>query len=116
MNARFFAIAVACAVFFFVIELIRRQKMTFKYALGWLAGSALVLGFAIFDQALRRIATAAGFVLTSNFVFFLLLVFFVLLSLSLTVYINEQNTRSEQLAQKLGTIELKLKKLLESRS
>jgi len=111
MNAKTFAIIVAFLIVGFIVDLIRRQKMTFKYSLFWLSASALTLLFAFCDRMLSRLASLAGFELTSNFIFFLYLAFVSLLCLFLTVYINEQNSRTESLAQNLGILQFKIKEL-----
>jgi hypothetical protein len=111
MQVKVFAILSSIAIFIFVIELIREQKMTFKYSLTWLAVSALVLFFAVFDGLLDQIASWVGFELPSNFIFFLLLVFVILFSLLLTIHINEQNSRNETLAQSLAILEYKMKQI-----
>lgn len=111
MNTKRLLIASALLVFFFVIELIRRQKMTFKYSLFWLVSCVTVLFFTWHDKLLAAMSEWAGFMLPSNFVFFLLLVFFILLSLFLTLYVNEENNRSETLAQAIARLEFKLNKL-----
>jgi len=111
MHPKIFALIMACAVLFVVIDLIRRQKMTFKYALTWLVTSGLVLFFTIQDQWLNQLAGWAGFALPSNFIFFLLLIFVIFFSLLLTLYMNEQNSRSEALAQAIARMDHRLKKL-----
>lgn len=111
MNAKSFAIIVSCLIVLFIIELIRRQKMTFKYSLFWLSASLLTLFFASYDRLLGKLASMAGFQLVSNFVFFLFLAFVCVLCLFLTVYINEENSRTESLAQSLGILDMKVKKL-----
>ena len=111
MSVKLFAIGCSVMIFAFVVELIRREKMTFKYALTWLVVSAAVLTFAVFNGVLDRLAHWAGFVLTSNFIFFLLLVFGVLFSLLLTIYANEQNKRTEMLTQALAILEYRLRNL-----
>lgn len=114
MQAKTFAILAAVLIFSGIVNQIRRQKMTFKFSLLWLAGSILVLFLAFNDNLLSHIAKKAGFELTSNFIFFLFLCFFVLVSLCLTLYINDQTTRTERLVQSLGILELKMKRLEES--
>ncbi len=113
MPTKTFAILISIMIFLFVIELIRRQKMTFKYSTFWLSACIIVLFFAVNDECLGKISEMTGFQLLSNFIFFLLLVFFIVLSLLLTIYINEQNNRSETLAQSIGILECKLKQLQE---
>jgi len=109
MQAKYFVILTALAIFTYVIELIRRQKMTFRYSFFWLSTCLVALVFGIWDNLLGKLSRLAGFTLPSNFVFFLLLAFFILMSLMLTLYINEQNSRTETLAQRMALLEQKLK-------
>lgn len=111
MQPKTFAILSAIMIAFIVIEAIRRQKMTFKYSIFWLGTCALVLFFSFYDKLLATLSSLFGFALPSNFVFFLLVVFFIILSLLLTIYINEQNTRTETLAQTIALLECKIKDL-----
>jgi hypothetical protein len=116
MGVKTFAIVIAFSIFILVLELIRRQKMTFKYSLAWLSASLTVVFFALNESVLFGLAKWVGFQLPSNFIFFSLLVFFVLLTLRLTLYINEQNTKTEKLAQAIGILEYKLQGHLEGKN
>jgi len=111
MHPKTFAFITTFIILLLVIDLIRRQKMTFKYALAWLASSVLVLFFTIQDHWLNKLAAGAGFTLPSNFIFFLLLIFVIFFSLLLTIHINEQNSRAESLAQAIAKLDYRLKKL-----
>ncbi len=113
MHAKTFAILIAAFIFLLILDLIRRQKMTFKYSMFWLSASAATLFLAVYDQTLAALAGWAGFQLLSNFIFFLFLAFISALCLFLTVYINEQNSRTEALGQNLGILELKIRRLQE---
>ncbi len=108
MQAKTFAIFASLTILLFVIELIRRQKMTFKYSTLWLGICATGVFFSINDRLLKKISVILGFELLSNFVFFLLLLFFIFICLLLTLYINEQNNRSDTLAQTVGILEYKM--------
>ncbi|HNX69516.1 MAG TPA: DUF2304 domain-containing protein [Candidatus Omnitrophota bacterium] len=111
MQPKTFAIFMTALILIFVLDLIRRQKMTFKYALSWLVSSLLVLVFAIREDWVRALATWAGFILTSNFIFFLVMLFVLFLSLLLTIYMNEQNSRTEALTQAIAKLDVRMKKL-----
>ena len=111
MKAQTLAIILSFSILFFVIDCIRRQKMTFKYSIFWLGACSAVSFFSLNEAFLGKISRIAGFKIPSNFIFFLLLSFFVFLSLLLTIYINEQNNRTETLSQAVGALEYKLKKL-----
>lgn len=111
MQAKTFAMITALVILMIVIEAIRRQKMTFKYSIFWLSSCLLVAVFAVDDRLLGRLSTFAGFSLPSNFVFFLVMSFFMVLSLLLTVYVNEQNSRTETLSQTIAILDYKIQTL-----
>lgn len=94
-----------------VIELVRRGKLTFKYALGWLAITLTAIFFVLFDKLLFSLARWFGFQLPSNFIFFSLLAFFVLLSLLLTTFICQQENHNNAMSQRIGMLELELEEL-----
>ena len=113
MENKTLAAILSFVMFLVVIELVRREKLTFKYALGWLFLCVLAVFFTFFDRMLLAIARWFGFTLTSNFIFFTLLSFFVFLSLLLTTFLCEQNTRNDVMAQKLGILEMEMTQLKE---
>ncbi|HOW59980.1 MAG TPA: DUF2304 domain-containing protein [Candidatus Omnitrophota bacterium] len=115
MQPKTFALCLTAFILIAVIDLIRRQKMSFKYALTWLVLSAGVIFFTIYDAWLRNIAQWAGFALPSNFIFFLLLIFVIFSSLLLTLYINEQNNRTETIAQAIAKLDLRIKQIEEEK-
>lgn len=115
MSVQQFALLAAFGILILVIELIRRQTMTFRYAFFWLSSSLFVMFLAFKPGLIFQLSGALGFQLPSNFIFFLMLCFFVFLSLSLTVYINEQNSRTETLAQHIAFLEYKIRSLEESK-
>ena len=111
MNARILSIVLSVCVLLFVIELVRREKLTFKYAMGWMVVLSLAVFFAVFDQLLYQLSASLGFQLTSNFIFFVILGGFVFLSLILTIFLCQQNSRNDATAQKLGILEQEMEEL-----
>ncbi len=96
---------------FFVLELIRKEKLTFKYAFAWIGAALLTIFFAIFDQLLFKLAYLLGFELPSNFIFFGFSGIFLILSLLMTIFLCQQNSRNDTMAQKIGILEFELKQL-----
>ncbi len=113
MTIQILATAFSFFVFIFVIELVRRERLTFKYAFAWLFLSATGVVFSIFKEPLFALSRWCGFELPSNFIFFGLLGSFVFLSLLLTVFLCQQNKRNDRMAQALGLLELEIKGLKE---
>ena len=111
MNIHLLAIILSSLMFLFVVDLVRRHKLTFKYALAWLLASALGVFFTIFHKFLFKLASVLGFELPSNFIFFTLFCIFTFLSLVLTVFLCQQNSRNDTMAQKIALLEFEIKQL-----
>ena len=111
MTIKFIAVSLSFTIFLFVVELVRRQKLTFKYALGWLFASLVAVFFSFFEKFLFKISVWLGFELPSNFIFFILLSIFVFLSLLLTVFLCQQNSRNDRMAQKIALLEFEIQQL-----
>lgn len=111
MKTKILVIALSFSIFCLVLELIRREKLTFKYALLWLGMSLLALLLAILDNFILKLAKLFGFVLPSNFIFFIMGVVFILVSLLLTVYLCQQSSRNELISQKIGILAMEVKEL-----
>lgn len=111
MTTKFLAIILSSLMFFFVVELIREEKLTFKYAFGWLIVSVLGILCAIFNHWLATLAHFFGFELASNFIFFVMLSAFVFLSLLLTIFLCQENKKNTKTAQKLSLLEFEINEL-----
>ena len=111
MNARILSMFLSALLFVVVLEFVRREKLTFKYAAGWLLAAAAGFLIAVFDQWVYRLAEALGFRLTSNFIFYVALCTFVFLSFVLTIFLCQQNERNDKMAQKLGILEAEFEEL-----
>jgi len=111
MTIKILSFALAFSILILVIELVREEKLTFKYAFSWIIVSLIAIIFTIFDNLLFKLAKFFGFELASNFIFFSLLAIFVFLSLLITVFLCQQNNRSDKMAQKISILELELDEL-----
>ena len=111
MNTRLLSFLLVFLLLLLIIELFRRERLTFKYAAPWILIALLGIVFAKFDAWLHRLADALGFRLASNFIFFSILCGFVFLSLLLTLFLSQQNGRNDKMAQKIGLLEYELEEL-----
>jgi len=113
MGIKILAFGLSLAILFFVMELVRREKLTFKYAFIWLFVSGLGVIFSLFSHWLFALSRFFGFELPSNFIFFALFSIFVFVTLLLTVFLCQQNRRNDRMAQKIGMLETELRQLKE---
>jgi len=111
MNVRLLSILLASVFFLIIIDLVRREKLTFKYAAGWLGITLLGILLAVFDKFLSGFAAKLGFQLTSNFIFFTVSCGLISLSLILTIFLGQQNSRNDRMAQKIALLENELQKI-----
>lgn len=108
MNSQMLTIVLAVLLLVLVIDLVRREKLSFKYAFGWILICVSAIGAAVFKNILFRFSYWLGFELPSNFIFFASLAGITFLSLLLTIFLCQQNHRNDKIAQKLGLLEKKL--------
>jgi hypothetical protein len=105
MEVMTISLALLAILFVLVLELVRREKLTFKYAFAWLLFSAVGIAAAVYPRWVYALAGLAGFRLPSNFLFSGLLCALVFLSLLLTVFLCQQSRRNDRMAQKIGLLE-----------
>ena len=115
MNVKILSIFLASVFFLILIDLVRREKLTFKYAAGWMGVTLLGLVLAVFDQFLSGFATKFGFQLTSNFIFFTVSCGLIALNLVLTIFLCQLNNRNDRMAQKIALLENTVAELAKSR-
>ncbi len=111
MIIKLITVGAGMALAVVVLELIRKERLTFKYAFAWLGVAGLLVFFAVFDGLLFQLAYLLGFELPSNFIFFSLSGVFVFLSFLMTLFLCQQNERNDTMAQKIGILEFEIRQL-----
>ncbi len=111
MSVKFLTVGLSVVMLFTVFELVRREKLTFKYAIGWVVGALLAIILSLFEQPLYAISSWLGFKLTSNFIFFTLLCVFIFFSLVMSIFLCQQDNRNNTMAQKIAILEFEIKQL-----
>lgn len=109
MSAKLIAIIVSFFVLFLIIDLIRREKLTFKYAVGWILASLFGITFALCDGLLLSVSSFFGFELPSNFIFFSLIGVLTFMTLFMTIFLCQQNRRNDTIAQRISLLELEVR-------
>lgn len=100
-----FAAIFAVLFFVYVIRLVSKGNLSLRYSLFWLALSVAILIAAIFPGFIGAIGEFFGFVLSTNFVFFLGLFLLLAFSLMLSVVATKQAVSIKNLTQRLAIVE-----------
>jgi hypothetical protein len=115
LRLQIVAIAGAVGLLLFVLELVRRRALMERYALLWLLASFVILGLAIWDEALGMIARELGILSAPNALFFVAIAFVLLLLLHFSAAMSRLTDQSKVLAQRHAMLEERLRELERAR-
>jgi hypothetical protein len=111
LRLQIVAIAGAVGLLLFVLELVRRRALMERYALLWLLASLVILGLAIWDEALGMIARQLGILSAPNALFFVAIAFVLLLLLHFSAAMSRLTDQSKVLAQRHAMLEERLREI-----
>jgi hypothetical protein len=115
LRLQIVAIAGAIGLLVFVLELVRRRALMERYALLWLLASVVILGLAIWDEALGLIARQLGILSAPNALFFVAIAFILLLLLHFSAAMSRLTDQSKVLAQRHAMLEERLREIERAR-
>ena len=99
-----------------MLELVRRRALLERYALLWLFSSVVILGLAIWQDALNVLARSIGIVSAPNALFFVAMAFILLLLLHFSAAMSRLNDQSKVLAQRQAILEQRLREVERARA
>jgi hypothetical protein len=99
------AVIATAALFFFVLELVRRRRLLERYALLWLFSSIVLLGLAAWRGALQWIADLFGIAYPPHALFFVAFGFVLALLLHFSSAVSRHSDQIKVLAQRLALLE-----------
>ena len=113
MDTRLQIVAISGAVglLLLVLELVRRRALMERYALLWLFSSLVILGLAVWTDALRVLAEMVGIVSAPNALFFVAMGFILLLLLHFSAAMSRLTDQSKVLAQRQAILEQRLRQV-----
>ena len=98
-------IITVCIIFFlYVANLLRKKRIDFKYALGWLALGLIILFLAAFPNVLAWISTQIGIASPVNMLFFFGLCLSLCMIFSQSVSLSHANDSIKKLTQELAIL------------
>lgn len=104
IKLQIFIILVCVIFFFYVANLLRKKKIDFRYALGWIALGLIILGLTVFPNALAWLSGQIGIVSPVNMLFFFGLCLALCMIFSLSISLSHANDRVKKLAQELAIL------------
>ena len=90
-----------------IIYLLRKNRITIKYAIIWIFTLALAFIALIIPNFLKNLSKLLGFELESNMVLCLFIAILLFITIALTVMITDQKKRIIVLTQEIGIIKMK---------
>lgn len=110
-RLQLFAIVVGVIFLVMMIELIRKNRVTLKYALLWLFSGLVLLVLAIFPQVLNWISRLIGVYSPVNALFAILLCCGLVLMISFSVIVSGNKKAEVRLTQKISLLENRIREL-----
>jgi hypothetical protein len=112
MQARIQLVTIVGAVVLLlaVLEMVRRRRLTERYALLWLLSALVLLALAIWSGALARISHTIGVIYPPNALFFIAIGCIVLLLLHFSAAVSRLNDQNDLLAQRQALLEERMRR------
>jgi hypothetical protein len=105
------AILAAVGLLGIVLEMVRRRRLMERYALLWLLAAIVILGLALWQDALVVISVQMGIASPPNALFFVAVGFILLLLLHFSAAMSRLSDQSKVLAQRHAILEERLRRL-----
>lgn len=96
----------AVLLFAFIVEIVRRRRLSESYALLWICVAIVGVVLGLARPLVDRLSTTLGVSYGSNLVFGVVCMFLLLFAINLSVHVSRLERRVEQLAQELALRDL----------
>jgi hypothetical protein len=113
MDVRIQLVSIAGAVLLLltVLELVRRRRLLERYALLWLFSALVLLGLAVWRDALTKVAETVGIAYPPNALFFIAFGFTLVLLLHFSAAVSRLADQTRVLAQRQALLEDRLRRI-----
>ena len=108
------AILGAVALLLIVLEMVRRRRLMERYALLWLLSAVVILGLALWQNALEKLAHAMGILSAPNALFFVAVGFILLLLLHFSAAMSRLSDQAKVIAQRHALLAQRVRELEEA--
>jgi hypothetical protein len=113
MSARIQLVAIlaTAGMFLLVFELVRRRRLMERYALLWLFSSGVLLGLAVWKNALQEVSSAVGIYYAPSALFVIAFGFVLAMLLHFSLVISRLADQNKILAQQVGMLRERVSRL-----
>ena len=92
-----------------ITHFVKKNRIIIRYSILWFISLIILIIFTIFPEVLGWLTKLAGFELSSNFLFILLIAFLFFICISLTIIVSEQKEQIRRLIQEVSMLRSKEK-------
>jgi hypothetical protein len=110
LHLRVVAIAGTVVLLLLVLELVRRRRLLERYALVWMAVTALLILLTLWDGLLTSVASLIGIGYPPSALFLIAFGFVILLLLHFSVAVSRLTDQSKVLAQQLSLLDERVRR------
>jgi hypothetical protein len=110
LHLRAAAVAGTVVLLLLVLELVRRRRLLERYALVWLAVTALLILLTLWDGLLSGVAAVIGISYPPSALFLIAFGFVILLLLNFSVAVSRLTDQSKVLAQQLSLLDERVRR------
>ncbi len=104
LRLRVLIIVIMSLVMIYIVNLTRKKKIDFKYALGWLFVDLCILFLSVFPLILNEVALFLGIASPMNMLFFFGFCFAVIMIFSLSMSVSRLSDKVRKLSQEIAII------------
>jgi hypothetical protein len=108
VKVQLISIAVTGGLFLLVFELVRRKRLMERYALLWLASTAVMLALAVWRDGLEALARVVGIAYAPSALFALAFAVVLVMLLHFSLVISRLSEQNKVLAQRIGLLQQRI--------
>lgn len=105
------AIVISSILLIVILELVRRRRLSERYALLWLASAVVLLVLSAWSDLLNRVSDLVGVATPTNMLFAVAFGFVLLLLLHFSVTVSRLSEENKLLAQEAARLDQELRSL-----
>ena len=103
-NLQIVAILFLLAILVTIIYILRKGRITIKYALVWLFACMVLFIFVLFPGLMNNLSNILGFEVGSNMIFAGLIAMLIFINIALTVIVSGQSSKIRLLIQEVSML------------